>query len=89
MSGTHSAPVIRGTQTLRMPRVRGQNPDSIAVNAAFDLIERADAANVKTGEQPTFPGIVLLSSPGRIGFLLTVDDAGVLQVTQLPATRPF
>lgn len=89
MSGTHNAPTARGaTQALRLPRMRGQSPDAIQVNAAMDLIERADASNVKTLMQPTFPGVVLLS-PSRIGFLLTVTDAGALVVTQLPPTRPF
>jgi hypothetical protein len=54
----------------------------------MDLIERADATNVKALAQPTFPGVVLLS-PSRIGFLLTVTDAGALVVTQLPPTRQF
>lgn len=89
MSGIHSAPVARGTQPLRLPRVRGQSPDAVQINAAMDQIERADATNVKALQQATFPGVVLLSSPGRIGFLLTVDDAGVLHTTQLPATRQF
>jgi hypothetical protein len=88
MSGTHNAPTARGTQALRLPRTRGQSPDAIAVNSAMDLIERADASNVKTLMQPAFPGVVLLS-PSRIGFLLTVTDAGALVVTQLPPTRPF
>lgn len=87
-SGTHSAPVARGTQPLRLPRVRGQSPDAIQINAAMDLIERADATNVKALEQPTFPGVVLLS-PSRIGYLLTVNDAGALVVTQLPPTRQY
>jgi hypothetical protein len=89
MSGTHNAPAVRGTQALKLPRMRGQSPDAIQLNAALDLIERADATNVKALEQPTFPGIVLLSSPGRIGYLLTVNDAGALVVTQLPPTRQF
>jgi hypothetical protein len=89
MSGTHNAPTARGaTQALRLPRVRGQSPDSIQVNAAMDLIERADASSVKTGQQPTFPGVVLLS-PSRIGYLLSVNDAGALVVTQLPPTRNY
>jgi hypothetical protein len=87
MSGTHS-PAARGTTALRLPRAPGLDPGSVAINTALDLIERADAANVKTGQQPAFPSVVLLS-PSRIGYLLTVDDAGVLHTTQLPATRPY
>jgi hypothetical protein len=88
MSGTHAPAVRSAALTLRLPRARGLDQGSQAINAAFDLIERADANNVKTGQQSTFPGIVLLS-PSQIGFLLTVTDAGALVVTQLPPTRPF
>jgi hypothetical protein len=87
MSGTR-APAGRGTLTLRLPRVDARY-DPALLNTALDLTERADGTNVKHGQQPTFPGIVLLSSPGRIGYLLTVDDAGSLHVEQLPAQRTF
>jgi hypothetical protein len=85
MSGTR-APAARGTIGLRLPRA-ADRVDPTTVNNAFDLLERADGANVKTGQQPTFSGIVLLSAPGRIGYLLEVADDGALQVTQLPAVR--
>jgi hypothetical protein len=91
MSGSHAPPTRGISSPLRLPRVPASqwNETNVAINAAFDLLERADTASVKAGQQPTFPGIVLLSSPGRIGFLLTVSDAGALQITQLPPTRPF
>jgi hypothetical protein len=77
------------TTPLRLPRAPPQRDAATqALNTGFDLLERADAASVKAGQQPTFPGVVLLS-PSNIGFLLTVSDAGALVVTQLPATRPF
>lgn len=88
MSG--AAPSTRGiTTTLKLPRVPARRDDtSLAINTGFDMIERADGTSVKSGQQPSFPGIVLLS-PSRIGYLVTVTDAGALQVTQLPATRPY
>jgi hypothetical protein len=88
MSGTR-APAGRGaTLALRLPRV-GARYDAALLNTALDLTERADATNVKTGQQPAFAGIILLSAPSQIGYLLTIDDAGALHVEQLPAQRQF
>jgi hypothetical protein len=88
MSGAR-APAGRGaTLALRLPRV-GARYDPELLNTALDLTERADATSVKTGQQPAFAGLVLLSSPSQIGYLLTVDDAGALHVEQLPAQRTF
>jgi hypothetical protein len=88
MSGTR-APAGRGaTLALRLPRVI-ERYDPALLNSALDLIERADATSVKTGQQPTFASVVLLSSPSQIAYLLTVDDAGALLVEQLPARRTF
>ena len=87
MSGAAKLPATRATPGLRLPRV-GERFDSALVNNAFNQLERADAGNVKVGQQTTFPSIMLLS-PSNIAWELTVSDTGEISVAQAPPTRPY
>jgi hypothetical protein len=70
---------------LQLPRAREPAVDRVLFNNACDMLERADAANVKAGGTPAHNAIILISRPGNIAWQLTVSDAGALSVSQVPA----
>jgi len=84
MSGaSRSAPAARGTVQLRLPRMT-ERADATLINAAFDMLERADAQDIKTGQTPVFGAVILISRPGGIAYQLTVADNGAVTVTPVP-----
>lgn len=70
--------------SLRLPRA---SPGSIPTTAAFDgamhQLELADAANVKQGTTPAFPGLIL-SSPSGASWRVLVADDGALYTSAVP-----
>ena len=68
---------------LRLPRAGGGVVDGAAFNAAMQQIERADTANLKTGQTPNLPAIILTAGDGS-SWRITVSAAGVLQTAAVP-----
>ena len=51
-----------------LPRARSAVVEAALFNNACDLLERADAGNVKIGGTPAHDALILISRPGRIAW---------------------
>lgn len=69
---------------LRLPRASpGSVPTTTAFDGAMEQLEHADAANVKRGTTPAFPGLILTSPSGASWRVLVADD-GALYTSAVP-----
>jgi hypothetical protein len=65
------------TPPLKLPRAAGTVVRGTDYDAAMQLIERADAGNLKLGTTPALPALILTAADGS-SWRLTVGTDGVL-----------
>lgn len=83
-----AAPTRGVLPTLALPRSGDDRVSADVFNTAMRQLEVANANNVKKGQEPAFPAI-LLQAPGGGVYRLSVDDDGNLTARPLArgATR--
>jgi hypothetical protein len=81
MSGYQRPRYGVGRGRMELPRVQFA-PVSAAINSAFQIIEIADAQNLKTGQEAQVPS-VLLTDRNNVTWRLTVNTDGTLSVLQV------
>ena len=66
--------------SLRLPRANIGVVKASDFDNAMQMIERADAVDVKLGQTPTFPAVILVASDGST-WRLVVEPGGALATT--------
>lgn len=69
--------------TLRLPRAGASVALGRDFDAAMEMLERADARNVKTETTPNLPAVILTASDGS-SWRLVVDPGGALRTVAVP-----
>jgi len=69
--------------TLRLPRAGASVALGRDFDAAMEMLERADARNVKTETTPSLPAVILTASDGS-SWRLVVDPGGALRTVAVP-----